>query len=90
MRTVLITLIILFLSQNIIFCQDDWNIHLGQKTYVNINHLPYYRWIPDGHISVLPDGEGKYMMFWSEFSNSRTVGDSQFPEDQKVLVVEIQ
>ena len=30
-------------------------------------------------------GRGKYMMFWSEFANSRTVGDSQFPEDQKTL-----
>lgn len=85
MKKVIINLIILFLSQNIIFCQDDWNIYLGQKTYVNINYLPYYRWIPDGHISVLPDGKGKYMMFWSEFDNSRTVGDTQFPEDQKTL-----
>jgi len=85
MKTVLIKLIILFLTQNIIFCQDYWNIHLGQKTYLDIDHLPYYKWIPDGHISVLPDGEGKYMMYWSEFSNSRTTGDSQFPEDQKTL-----
>lgn len=85
MRTVFSTLIILFLSQSILFCQDDWNVHLGQKAYVNINHLPYYKWIPDGHISVLPDGEGKYMMYWSEFSNSRTTGESQFPEDQKTL-----
>jgi hypothetical protein len=85
MRIVPIQLIILFLSQNVIFCQDDWSIHLGQKTYVDINHLPYYRWIPDGHISVLPDGEGKYVMYWSEFSNSRTTGDSQFPEDQITL-----
>ena len=84
-KTILIQLIILFLSQNIIFCQDVWNIHLGQKSYVNINHLPYYKWIPDGHISVLPDGQGKHMMFWSEYANSRTTGTSQFPEDQKTL-----
>ncbi len=85
MKTVLNTLIILFLLQNIIFCQENWSIKLGQKTYVNINHVPYYEYIPDGHISVLPDGEGKYMMYWSEFENSRTTGSSQFPEDQKTL-----
>ena len=85
MRIVVINLIFLFLAQGILFGQDKWSIYLGQKTYVDIAHLPYYKWIPDGHISVLPDGEGKYMMYWSEFGNSRTTGESQFPEDQKTL-----
>ena len=85
MRKVLTYLIILLLTSNMMICQENWNVHLGQKTYVDINHLPLYRWIPDGHISVLPDEEGQYVMYWPEFSNSRTTGESQFPEDQRTL-----
>ncbi len=85
MKNALLILSILLFSQSIIFCQGDWSIYIGKKTYVSINHLPEYRYIPDGHISVLPDGIGQYMMYWSEFRNSRTTGNSQFPENQKTL-----
>lgn len=85
MKIFIINLVFIFLSQNILFCQNDWNVQLGEKTYVNINHIPNYQWIPDGHISVLPDGKGQYMMYWSEFENARTTGDSPFPEDQRNL-----
>lgn len=85
MKKFLSYILFLLLLQQFAICQDPWNIKLGQKSYVNINHLPYYEYIPDGHISVLPDGHGKYMMYWSEFDNSRTVGNTQFPEDQTTL-----
>lgn len=85
MKALTIKLFLLFLSPTILFCQDPWTTHLGKKTYVDIDHLPYYKWIPDGHLSVLPDGQGNYMMYWSEFSNSRTTGSTQYPEDQQNL-----
>ena len=85
MKTVFVSFIFLFLSQYHLFCQDNWDIQLGQKTYVDINHLPLSAWIPDGHISVLPEADGTYVMYWSEFSNSRTIGETPYPEDQKTL-----
>lgn len=84
-KKVLFSLVILLLSQYILLGQSNWSVVVGQKTYVDIDHLPLHQWIPDGHISVLPDEDGKYVMYWSEFNNSRTIGDSQYPEDQKTL-----
>ncbi|GAA3259583.1 hypothetical protein ACFO1B_54430 [Dactylosporangium siamense] len=46
--------------------------------------VPVYPWMPDGHISVLADGPGRWIMFWAEFENYRTVGTTPFPEDQTV------
>ena len=45
---------------------------------------PLFSWYPDGHISVVPDEEG-YIMFWAEFESHRSVGRSQFVEDQEEL-----
>jgi hypothetical protein len=65
--------------------QNDWSVHLGKKTYVSIGHLHDYNYIPDGHLSVLPDSNDEYVMYWSEYRNSRTTGNSQYPESQKTL-----
>jgi hypothetical protein len=65
--------------------QNDWSTFIGKKSYVVINYLPDYNYIPDGHLSVLPDSNGQYVMYWSEYRNSRTTGDTQFPESQKTL-----
>lgn len=67
------------------FSQDDWSVHLGKKTYVSIGHLHDYNYIPDGHLSVLPDSGGQYVMYWPEYRNSRTIGDTPFPESQRTL-----
>ena len=42
---------------------------------------PHFAYYPDGHISVLPDENG-YIMFWAEFESHRSIGTSQFVEDQ--------
>ena len=67
---------------------SNWTFSLGPITEVpNTPNVPTYPWFPDGHIAVLPrcDGSEDWMMFWSEFENYRSIGASQFPEDQAFL-----
>ncbi len=64
----------------------QWQVQLSEATEVaNPVHYPLFAWYPDGHISVLPDGD-EYIMFWAEYESHRSVGSSQFVEDQKALV----
>ncbi len=65
----------------------NWTFQLGEYTVVpNTLNVPVYRWFPDGHISVIHDARAdsgsRYIMFWSEFENYRSVGPTPFPEDQ--------
>ncbi|NHJ85852.1 MAG: hypothetical protein FK734_10350, partial [Asgard group archaeon] len=47
-----------------IFNQSDWTYNVGEAIYVPNNaEVPRYEFIPDGHISVLPDGYGQWMTF---------------------------
>lgn len=85
MKRLLYAIILVFITNGALKCNDDWSISLGQKKNITITHIPDYNYIPDGHISVLPDGNGQYMMFWSEYKNYRTVGGTQFPDSQKIL-----
>ena len=67
---------------------SNWTFSLGPITEVpNTPNVSTYPWFPDGHIAVLPrcDGSEDWMMFWSEFENYRSIGASQFPEDQAFL-----
>ncbi len=41
-----------------------------------------FHYFPDGHISVLPGLEGGYTMYWAEYKNFRTRGDSNQPREQ--------
>ena len=64
---------------------SDWTFSVGSiSTVPNTADIPTYTWQPDGHFSVLPlcDGSDDWMMYWTEWENYRTVGTTQFPEDQ--------
>ena len=67
---------------------NDWSFFLGPIFEVpNTPSVPVYPWFPDGHIAVLAacDASPNWIMFWSEFENYRSIGTSQFPEDQATL-----
>jgi hypothetical protein len=85
MNRLFYTILFFALFQLHAFGQNDWSTFLGKKSYVTINYLPDYNYIPDGHLSVLPDSDGQYKMYWSEYRNSRTTGNTQFPESQRTL-----
>jgi len=54
------------------------------EAVMNPVNYPHFAYFPDGHISVLPDEDG-YIMFWAEFESHRSIGTSQFVEDQTSL-----
>lgn len=67
-----------------------WNWSLGPSFLVpNAPDAPNYRYMPDGHIASLPDGQGRSMMFWSTSEDYRSVGSSPFPESQKRLLPDV-
>ncbi len=56
---------------------------LGSKSIVpNTPAVPNYAYVPDGHISMLPDLSGNWMMIWAENSSYRSTGPTQYPESQ--------
>lgn len=64
----------------------NWDFSLGESAIVpNHAEVPIYYWYPDGHIAVLPEDDGQWVMYWSEAFNYRTIGPTQFPEDQHTL-----
>jgi len=67
-----------------VFGQFQVQLSNSEKVENSINY-PHYAYYPDGHISVLPDEKSGYIMFWSEFESHRSVGNSQFVEDQTML-----
>ncbi|MFH6768820.1 T9SS type A sorting domain-containing protein [Gaetbulibacter aquiaggeris] len=77
--------LIVFLLFNYLTIYGQWQVELTAAedvaNPVNYPHIAYY---PDGHISVLPDGN-EYIMFWAEFESHRSVGSTQFVEDQIAL-----
>ena len=63
---------------------SDWSFEVGDRIEVpNTANVPdfIWTWQPDGHISVLPDGEGGFMMYWALSIAWRTTGTSAYPED---------
>jgi hypothetical protein len=63
-----------------------WSVTVGVPEVVpNAAGVPIYRWFPDGHITVMPDGAGKWMMFWAEFDSYRTLGNTPYPENHTIL-----
>lgn len=63
----------------------QWQVELSASIDVlNPIGYPHFAYYPDGHISVLPDGD-EYIMFWAEFESHRSIGSSQFVEDQTAL-----
>lgn len=59
---------------------QDWTFTVGGMSVVpNTASVPIYPWFPDGHITVLPDLAGGYLMFWAEVESYRTVGPSVLP-----------
>ncbi|MBN2001158.1 hypothetical protein JW935_26685 [candidate division KSB1 bacterium] len=68
----------------------NWTFTLGDITIIpNKLDVPIYPWFPDGHIAIVNDPNAdagyRYIMFWSEFKNYRSVGPTPFPEDQLLL-----
>ncbi len=84
-QRLLYSIILVVITSGVLKSQDDWSVYLGEKKWVNISHIPDNNYIPDGHISVLPDGNGNYMMYWSEYRNTRTIGSSQFPQSHNTI-----
>ena len=75
---------ILLLSSTLARAQDfsDYSIEIGTPTLVPnaAGGIPVYPWFPDGHITMLPDGENNFQMYWAGSSSYRSVGptiDSQ-------------
>jgi hypothetical protein len=65
----------------------NWTFTLGDITIIpNKLNVPTYPWFPDGHITIVKDDNAdpnsRYIMFWSEWENYRSVGPTPFPEDQ--------
>jgi hypothetical protein len=83
MKSLILIKFIFIISTSYIYGQ--WQVELSQATDVkNPVNYPHFAWYPDGHISVVPDGE-EYIMFWAEFESHRSIGSSQFVEDQTAL-----
>jgi len=65
--------------------EGEWRADIYESEDVgNPVSYPYFSYYPDGHISVLPDGND-YIMFWAEFESYRSIGSTQFVEDQIIL-----
>ena len=80
MKSFVLFTLILCLNTSNIFSQ--WQVELSNSVDVlNPIGYPHFAYFPDGHISVLPDGD-EYIMFWAEFESHRSIGSSQFVEDQ--------
>lgn len=67
-----------------------WEFTLGEDAVIpNRLNVPIYTWFPDGHIAIVKDDNAdslsRYIMFWSEFENYRSVGPTPYPEDQRLL-----
>lgn len=70
---------------NYLILYGQWQVELSDAVDVaNPVNYPHFAYYPDGHISVLPDGS-EYIMFWAEFESHRSVGTTQFVEDQTAL-----
>ncbi|HEY5689324.1 MAG TPA: T9SS type A sorting domain-containing protein [Yeosuana sp.] len=77
--------LIIFLFFNYCMMYGQWQVELSAAEDVaNPVNYPHFAYYPDGHISVLPDGN-EYIMFWAEFESHRSVGSTQFVEDQIAL-----
>jgi hypothetical protein len=60
---------------------QTWDFALSDSNVVpNTAGVPIYPWFPDGHITVLPDLSGNFLMFWAEVESYRTLGPSVLPE----------
>ena len=80
-----IFLLIFSLLFNYLIVYGQWQVELSDAEDVaNPVNYPLFAWYPDGHISVLPDGND-YIMFWAEFESHRSMGSTQFVEDQIAL-----
>ena len=73
-------------QETVIQNPDAWSFSLGDPLLVEDKaKVPIYTWFPDGHISVLPDLNGSWMMFWAGSSDYRTFGPTPYSEDQAFL-----
>ena len=78
-------LLIFFLVFNYLTIYGQWEVQLSNAEDVaNPVGYPHMAWYPDGHISVLPNGN-EYIMFWAEFESHRSVGTTQFVDGQYAL-----
>ena len=65
--------------------EGEWRADIYESEDVgNPVNYPHFAYYPDGHISVVPDGD-QYIMFWAEFESHRSIGSTQFVEDQIML-----
>lgn len=70
---------------NCFISYGQWQVQLSDAEDVaNPVNYPLWDWYPDGHISVIPDGN-EYIMFWAEFESHRSVGTTQFVDGQYAL-----
>ena len=68
--------------ETVIGIDGSWKAEIsGAREVFNTINYPHFAYYPDGRISVVPDGN-QYIMFWAEFESHRSVGASQFVEDQ--------
>jgi hypothetical protein len=63
-----------------------WNVTLGTRFIVpHKNSVPIYDITPDGHLSMLANPQGGWLMFWPEYESYRTWGIYPYPENQVIL-----
>ena len=81
--TVAVTMSIVFLISTFARAQDysNFTIDLGTPSLIPnaSGGIPIYPWFPDGHITMLPDGD-TFQMYWAGSTSYRSVGptiDSQ-------------
>ncbi len=66
--------------------QSNWGFTIGEANFISdIAGVPRYQFMPDGHIAVLPDGLGQWMMFWAGDNSYRTIGNNPYPENHTLL-----
>lgn len=81
MKSLLLFLLLVFQFSSYSQLKVELSASQDVANPVNYPHFFYY---PDGHISVVPDGN-EYIMFWAEFESHRSIGTSPFVEDQTML-----
>ncbi|KAI9031401.1 hypothetical protein DFJ74DRAFT_432088 [Hyaloraphidium curvatum] len=63
---------------------DSCLVKVGSRVVINNPcNLPTWPWLPDGHLTVMRspgDAADKFIIYWSEWENYRTVGDLPWPE----------
>lgn len=82
-KVYIVALLLFFSATGLLYGQIQVLLSDSENVINPVNY-PHFAYYPDGHISVLPNEQG-YIMFWAEFESHRSIGTSQFVEDQTRL-----